>query len=46
MKTKEQQLKEALQGFVDWWDAWTSSPNPADVEDPPVEEYRKLLSDE
>ena len=44
MNEREKALYEAVKSFVNWWDEWTSADCPTDLEDPPIETYRKLLA--
>ena len=39
----EKELVEMLKSLVEWWEAWENSPNPSDLEDPPIEEAKALL---
>ena len=34
-----------LREIVEWWDKWNNSSNPFDMEDPPIEEAKKLLAE-
>ncbi len=43
LSEKEKEFAEILKSLVEWWDAWANSPNPTDLEDPPIEEARATL---
>ncbi len=43
LSDKEKELAEVLKSIVEWWDTWVTSPNPTDMEDPPIEEARDIL---
>ena len=43
MQKKEQKSFELLKEIVNWWDEWNNSKNPTAMENPPIEEARKLL---
>ena len=34
---------ELLQAVADWWEDWTTSANPSEVPDPPIEEIEQFL---
>ena len=42
---KSEQAILLLQEIVEWWDKWISSDNSADIEDPPIEEAKKLIAE-
>ena len=43
MKSKEQEAVVLLEEIVKWWDEWNNSEHPTEMENPPIEEARKLL---
>lgn len=43
MKNQDTQYFELLKSIVEWWDEWTNSESPTELEDPPIEEARILL---
>lgn len=42
---KSKQAIEVLNEIVNWWDEWNNSENPTELENPPIEEARKLLNE-
>lgn len=44
-QTLEQKLAEKLRDFVWWWDDWSQCPDSCEVEDPFIEDARKLLQE-
>jgi len=45
MENKEQKALELLDEIVKWWDEWNSSDNPTEMENPPIDEAKKLLAE-
>lgn len=45
MNTQEQKAIELLKEIVEWWEKWNSSENPTVLENPPIEEAKKLLAE-
>lgn len=43
MENDQQNAIKLLQEIVAWWDEWTSSSTPTEMENPPIEEARRLL---
>lgn len=42
---KSKQVFKMLNEIVKWWDEWNSSDNPTEMENPPINEARKLLAE-
>ena len=40
---KSTQAIKVLSEIVDWWEKWNLSENPHELEDPPIEEAKKIL---
>ena len=45
MESQEQKAIELLREIINWWDRWNNSKNPTDMENPPIEEAKKLLNE-
>ena len=44
MDKEKQEAIEALRQIVEWWDKWNNAEWPEQLEDPPIDDARKILS--
>ena len=42
---KSQQAVILLNEIVQWWDKWNSSENPVEMENPPIDDAKRLLAE-
>lgn len=45
MNIQEQKAIDLLKEIVEWWDKWNNSENPTQLENPPIEDAKKLLAE-
>ena len=45
---EEEKLRQTalvLKEIIEWWETWTTSENPTELEDPPITEAKLLLTE-